>query len=150
MTAQREFFSRGQALKIARSTWRDSILEETVVKVLMDGLTACRIPVFRVRERIPRCHRCHQFVGRASQQGIPDLIGWIPHYQFRKSGVEVYAPARPLFVEVKRPKGGLESAVQKEFIDRARKGGAVAFFCRSWDECADQLRSAGVQLPEGL
>lgn len=146
MSAQRDLFSRGQVLKIARQTWIDATLEETIVKVLMDGLTACRIPVFRVRERISKCHRCHQFIGRPSDPGIPDICGWIPAGSaFSFSGL-----SRPLFIEAKRPKGGIESAVQKEFIDRARKGGAVAFFARGWDECAAELRAAGVKLPVGL
>lgn len=157
---QREMFSRGKDLKLARSTWNNSILEETIVKVLMDGLTACRIPVFRVRERISSCPKCHQFVGRPSEAGIPDLVGWIPPgvrnraIMYAPALNEVttgdYSSALPLFIEVKRPKGGVESAVQREFLARARAGGAIAFFARGWDECVAELKAAGVKIPEGI
>ena len=147
---QRWLLSRGTQAKIARQTWIDSTLEETIVKVLMDGLTACRIPIFRVRERISKCPKCYGFVGQPSQAGVPDLVGWIPSTILDAEVMSRTTYSLPLFIECKRPIGGIESAVQKEFIDRARRGGAVAFFCRGWDECVAELRGFGVQLPEGI
>ena len=153
MTAQREFFSRGKELKAARSTWRNSILEKTIVKSLMQGLIACRIPVFRINAPIP-CSRCHRYSCEPNEAGIPDIVGFIPKRMVDTGdnpfGLLSPVPATPLFIEVKRPKGGVESEAQKAFIERARKDGAIAFFARGWDECADNLRQAGVKIPEGL
>jgi hypothetical protein len=145
MTDQREFFSRGKTLKIARSTWTNKVLEKTIVKVIRDGLNACRIPNYRVRERICICPRCHQFIGQPSEEGIADLVGWIPAFLWPGEGRSV-----PLFIEVKRPKGGIEGEAQKQFLERAKRDGGIAMIARGWDEVADQLRGAGVKLPEGI
>jgi len=70
----------------SRSRWvlkagklRAHIVEEDVVEEIMTRLWwQYRIKVYRVRERIPKCPKCHAFVGRPSESGIPDLIGVIP------------------------------------------------------------------------
>lgn len=142
---QRDLFSRGRELKIARNTWIESTLEKTIVKTLRQGLAACRITVFKINAPIP-CPQCNRWPCEPNEAGIPDLMGSVPPELFQP----VAAWARPLLIEVKRPRGGVEDAAQKEIIDRARKGGAIAFFCRGWDECAAELRAAGVKLPEGV
>jgi hypothetical protein len=150
MTDQAELFSKSLKSK-SRGRWTNSILEETIVKVIRDGLNACRIPNYRVRERIPVCYKCHSFVGQGSECGIPDLLCWIPAGLMPPCPVrEAHARAVPLFIEVKRPKGGIESQCQKQFIERANRDGGIAIFARGWDECADQLREAGVKIPAGL
>lgn len=146
MTAQREFFSRGSGLKIARSTWKNSILEKTIVKVIRDGLVACRIPHWVILARIP-CPRCGAWGAEPPDKGIADIAGIVPANLFS----HWVAPwGRPLFIEVKRPKGGREEFEQKLFLEEKRKLGAIAFFARGWDECAEQLRTAGVKLPAGI
>jgi hypothetical protein len=57
--------------------------------------------------------------------GMPDILGQL------KDG-------RLLAVEVKRPSGNV-SAEQRDFIDRARKDGALAFVARSVDDVWDAL-----------
>lgn len=159
MTDQAELFSKSLRSK-SRGRWTNSILEETIVKVIRDGLNACRIPNYRVRERISRCDKCHSFIGQGSEVGIPDLIGWIParlmswygklFEWFRVNVLGREPHGIPLFIEVKRPKGGIESEAQKQFIERANRDGGIAMFARGWDEVAGQLRAAGVKVPEGL
>ncbi len=128
-----------------RKSWKNSILEESIVRVIRDGLNACRIPNYRVRERIPVCPRCHGFIGKPSEEGIADLVGWIPAALWTGNGRSV-----PLFVEVKRPQGGIESEVQKQFLERANRDGGIGMFARDWDTVADTLRRAGVKIPQGL
>lgn len=53
--------------------------------------------------------------------GLPDILGFLPDGRF-------------LAIEVKRPKGGRNRPKQVEFIDKAKKAGAVAFFARSVEE----------------
>lgn len=138
-----------------RRAWKDSVLEKAIVKVIRDGLNACRIPNYEVKARMP-CAKCHLWTVAASEPGIPDLIGWIPESLLQlpvkpdASGVLPRRYARPLFIEVKRPKGGVEGEAQKEFMRRAVAGGGLAIFARGWDEVADMLRASGVRIPEGL
>lgn len=143
---QRDLFSRGKELKLARQTWIESTLEKTIVKTLRQGLAVCRIMVFKINAPVP-CKQCARWPCEANEAGIPDLMGWVPADLFADPGV---AWARPLLIEVKRPKGGVESAAQKEIIDRAKRGGAIAFFARGWDECVAELRAAGIKLPKGV
>ena len=145
MTSQSEMFSKSLRGP-SRRRWSDSILEETIVRVIRDGLNACRIPNYRVRERISVCPRCRGFIGRPSEEGIPDLVGWVPVSLWMAGG----SRAIPLFIEVKRPKGGVKSQAQEQFVERANRDGGIAIFARGWDECAEQLRQAGVKLPQGF
>lgn len=142
---QREIFSRGTVLKLARSTWRNSILEKTIVKSLMDTLPLFKIRVMRINAPVP-CARCHTFSTQPNVAGIPDIVGWVPPGMLCGGGPW----GRPLFIEVKRPKGGRAEVEQKEFIERAKSEGAIAIFARGWDECAEQLRASGVKLPEDV
>lgn len=143
---QREMFTKSSAAK-SRGRWTNSILEKAIVKVIRDGLNACRIPNYEIKARTP-CARCHLFTVAASEPGIPDLVGWIPANLMPMWPAHVRAVS--LFVEVKRPKRGIESEAQKQFLERANRDGAIAIFARGWDECAGQLRAAGVKLPKGL
>lgn len=145
---QREFFSRGQDVKIARQTWIDHTLEKTIVRVIRDGLVACRIPHWLILARIP-CPRCGQWGAEPPDKGIADIAGIVPANLF-VPGFDGAPWGRPLFIEVKRPKGGRQGFEQTLFLEERRKHGAIAFFTRGWDETAEQLRAAGVKLPEGL
>lgn len=130
-----------------RRAWKDLILEESIVKVIREGLTACGIANFRIRERISHCPRCHGFVGRPSEAGILDILAWIPGKLF---GDGTLRAAVPLLIDAKRPKGGIEIEAQKQTIERVNRDGGIGLFARGWDEVADQLRRAGVKIPEGL
>lgn len=140
---QGELFSKSLKSK-SRGRFVNTVLENSIVKVIRDALNACRIPNYRVRERISVCPRCHHFIGQASEEGIPDLVCWVPA---RLTEVRY---SRPLFIEVKRPKGGVESEAQKQFTERAITDGGIAMFARDWDTVADTLRAAGVKIPEGI
>jgi hypothetical protein len=132
-----------------RRAWKDSVLEKAIVKVIRDGLTACRIPQYEVKARTP-CAKCHLWTVAASEPGIPDLIGWIPAALNLKRSERHGPVAIPLFIEVKRPKGGIEGEAQKQFIERANRDGGVAMFARDWDTVAGTLRRVGIKIPEGL
>lgn len=145
MTLQREMFSRGKAIKIARSTWTDKTKEEPVVKQILDGLRAHRIPAYRVRERISRCWRCKGFIGQPSYEGIPDIIGWIttkgPRFGDHQTMITT-----PLFIECKRPKGGQHRDGQIAFLNRALCDGAIALIAKSWEDVARELVKHGVNV----
>lgn len=132
---------------------KKKILEEAIVKVIMQGLVACRIPVYRVQHRLPFCFHCHKPSGMPGTLGIPDLIGWIPAEMQKAQECKVdgfiHKPltGRALFIEVKRPVGGVASIEQRDFIQRAMGHGCIAFFARGWDDVADRLRAAGVKIP---
>ena len=61
------------------------------------------------------------------KKGNPDIIGYLTNGRF-------------LGIEVKRPSGKL-SPEQKEFIDKAKKGGAVVFVARSVSDVWETLDS---------
>lgn len=138
-----------------RRAWKDSVLEKSIVKVIRDGLNACRIPNYEVKARTP-CAKCHLWTVAASEPGIPDLIGWIPAALLNlpvkpdENGTVPRRFSRPLYIEVKRPKGGIEGEAQKQFLQRAIRDGGIAIFARDWDTVADTLRTAGVRIPKGL
>lgn len=143
--AQKEFFRRGRILQLAKETWKETTLEKTIVKTLRQGLAACGIPVFTIHEPRP-CHKCQVWPSPPNEAGLADLWGYVPALK-----IQVYTGfAVPLYIEVKRPKGGVEAAAQKDFIERARTGGAIAFFAKGWDECVKELRAGGVILPKGV
>lgn len=143
---QRDFFSRGKELKLAKQTWIDKTLEKTIVKVIRDGLVACRIPNWLILARVP-CAKCGTWSAEPPDKGISDIAGIVPPDLFDIPS----AWGRPLFIEVKRPKGGREGLEQKSFIDERRKHGAIAFFARGWDDVAENLTKAGVRIiPEDL
>lgn len=60
-------------------------------------------------------------VGRV---GAPDIIGYLPGGRF-------------LAIEVKRPRGGVVSQAQDEWIERAMTAGCCAFVARSLDEVVE-------------
>jgi hypothetical protein len=127
------------------------ITEDHVIMELIQRFAYARIPVRRVKERIPemrngRKHWRGRGLGSSgsSDPGIPDLIGHIPQY-LRKDGVVV--PARPLYIEVKRPKGGRIRPAQLDWIQSATLHGCLAFFATSWDDCVQAFASVGYPLP---
>jgi len=116
--------------------------ERTIVKVIRDGLVCCRIPHWLILARLP-CPRCGTWGVQPPDPGIPDIAGIVPPELFID---QTPAWGRPLFIEVKRPKGGREEIEQKLFLEERRKHGAIAFFARSWDEVAINLTNAGVHI----
>jgi hypothetical protein len=143
---QREIFSRGTSLKMARQTWIDHTLEKSIVKVLMDALPLIGIHAHLILARMP-CTHCGKWSGTPPAKGIPDIGGLIPAKLFRG---ETPLWARPLYIECKRPRGGVEGIEQQDFIERVRREGGVAFFCRGLDECCEELDRAGVKIPNTI
>jgi hypothetical protein len=144
---QREIFSRGAECKLARQTWIDSTLEKSIVKVLMDALPLCGIHVHLILSRMP-CTHCGKWSGTPPAAGIPDIGGWIPSRLMSKCPPSYRAV--PLYIEVKRPKGGVQGAEQTAFLESVRRDGGVAFFARGLDECCQKLSEAGVNIPEAI
>lgn len=127
------------------AAWKASVPETAVVKAIRDGLTASGIPHYEIKARTP-CPRCHQWPAQACEPGIPDLIGWIP----RSLLAGIAGTSVPLFIEVKRPQGGIESQAQKQFVERAVTDGGIALFARSWECVSNVLKACGVRIPKGL
>ena len=140
---QRQFFGRGKGIKIARSTWLDKTKEESVVKQILDWLSACGIPHYRIRERIPRCYRCHAFIGQAGKKGIPDIVIFIPaHYRGADNRHAVFGA-----FEVKRPSGGVEAMEQQLEIETINRYHGISAFARSSDDVKAAILKAGFQTP---
>lgn len=117
--------------------------EEHVVREIMERLAYSKIRVWRIKERVPDMRGGRKFFrGGASTPGVPDLIGHIP--AIIRSGI-LFSPARPLYIEVKRP-GGKKRLMQKIFIDDAVQDGAIAFFADSWESVRQGLIAHGVEL----
>lgn len=148
---QRHLFSRGTECRVARQTWIDATLEKSIVKVLMDALPLIGIRAHLILARTP-CKYCGKWSGTPPAIGIPDIGGRIPAKLFQGSitGGPMAPWARPLYIEVKRPKGGVEGMEQSAFLESVRTDGGVAFFCRGLDECCEQLDAAGVIIPEAI
>lgn len=130
------------------------ILEKDVVKEIIARLwLEYRIKVWQVRERIPG-------EGVApSTAGLPDLVGWIQrkqtivgfvHFVHGKQFSErTILFSLPLFIECKKPHGGVRRPAQIQFIEEARRDGCVAFFASSWDDVVKELdEQAGIKLKE--
>ncbi len=128
----------------AKQLYEPVELEEDVIKTIMSVLWYSGIPVFRERERIPACPHCGRYVSRtASDPGHPDLHGYIPARK-NPSGHPL-----PFYIEAKRPQGGIESEIQKEFIKRAQAQGVLAFFARSLGEVREAFKMVGVDVVGG-
>src|SRR4051812_37611157 len=97
MSEQREFFRRGKGLKLAKATWINSIQEQTIVKVIRDGLVACRIPHWLILARAP-CQKCGPWGAHPPDRGIPDIAGIVPANLFLTQTAKW---GRPLFIECK-------------------------------------------------
>ncbi len=139
-----------------RGIYEPVIREEDVLQQIYKMLWYSGIPVMRERERIPKvkCKSCgaEVFVGKPSDAGHSDLHGLIPAAKlpppFRSKTPNAYA--MPFFIEVKRPDGGIHSAVQQEFIVRMISYGAMAFFAHSWQDVRNEFyKRVGILLPEG-
>lgn len=127
---------RDQKWEHKRGVWQPVLLEEHVVKEIIERLWWAKIKVWRIRERIPG-------KGQLSTPGLPDLMGWIPKPKcdsWLHPGMSV-----PLFIEVKRP-GGVRRDAQTRFIEEAKSDGCVAFFAESWDDVVRNLKDAGVEI----
>jgi hypothetical protein len=144
----------------ARGIYEPVELEEDVLQTTYSLLWFSGIPVFRERERIPKvsvtCEDCGrkwmQWVGRPSEAGHPDLHGWVPFKKlppmYRASTPN--GSAVPFYIEMKRPKGGIHSEEQKQFILKALRDGVVAFFAHSWSDVRREFGNRfGITLPEG-
>jgi hypothetical protein len=70
-------------------------------------------------------------IGEGVRAGIPDLC--------------VIHAGRPIFLELKTPKGAL-SAVQRQMHEKLTYAGAPVFVCRSLPEVEARLRECGVPL----
>lgn len=115
--------------KLVGGKLKAHILEEDVVEEITTRLwLEYRIKVWRIRERLPG-------MGKMSEAGIPDLLGWLRHFP----------KAIPLFIECKRP-GGARRIAQIQFIEEARKDGCVAFFAESWLDCVKEFEQYGIKL----
>lgn len=135
---------RARKVKLSeRGIYEPVELEEDVVQKIIALLWYSGIPVFRERERVPNCPSCGKFVSKPSEAGHPDLHGWLPS---RKNSSRT---ATPFYIECKRPDGGVETEVQKEFIRRARRDGVLAFFAHEWSDVWWNFWGIGVRLPEG-
>lgn len=118
-------------------------LEKDVVKTIVTMLWYCGIPVFIQPEVKPKCQTCGAFVAKPSDAGQPDLHGWVPTHKLPSGSTRPL----PFYIECKRPVGGIETEVQKEFIRRACRDGVLAFFANGYGIVRQEFEKVGVILP---
>jgi len=138
---QGEFLTGPDTHVSKRRKWNETVLEKAIVKVIRGGLVACRIPHWLILARLP-CPKCGTWGATPPDPGIPDIAGIVPPNLLDTPS----SWGRPLFIEVKRPRGGVEGEFQKRFIEDRRQQGAIAFFARGWDDVAENLTKAGVRI----
>lgn len=124
--------------------WEPPIQEWHVANDVDELLALNKAECFAVRERIPYCHQCHRKIGRKSQGGIPDRIGYFPPKSITYLGTPNYKPVH-FYIELKRP-GGKHRIMQDLMMKKARADGVVAFFCESRDQMVANFLEAGIIL----
>lgn len=121
------------------------LIEEDVVLEIRQRLAYAKIRVWRVRERLPVTRNgVKRFEGAPSEAGLPDLIGHVPH-EITSTGI-LMNKARPVYIEVKRPKGK-RRLMQEIFIREAQRDGAIALFAESWKDVCLGFAAHGITLP---
>jgi hypothetical protein len=135
---QRFARTRGITYNPERKVYERKILEEDVVKEIMQRLGYAQIKVFRHRERIPIVNgKFKRFAGGSSTPGIPDLFGWIKRSM--TYGI-------PFYIEVKRPGDNRHRPAQTKFIEEAKADGVIAFFAESYLDVQKGFMEAGIEL----
>ncbi len=131
-----------------KQIWEFPRLEEDVLTEIRLRMAGAGAKVYRVRERIPKCPKCHSFVGKHSDAGVPDLLGIFPSVAWVKLGGQASLWPVPWFTEVKREKGGVKRASQVAVVDEITQAGGLANFANSWGTQCDYFKDrAGVLLP---
>jgi hypothetical protein len=105
------------------------ISEAEVVRRVMEYLTLSGIPCYRMNNGA-YCTEGGGFV-RFGAKGMSDI------YAIGPGG-------RSVWIECKRPKGGVVSPYQREFIDCMNRHGGVAVIVTSLESLEIQLKEAGV------
>ena len=123
----------GRLVKSARGIFERSIREEDVLGACRQFLELNGARVFRAVERVPKCYRCHAWMG-SSEAGTPDLSGY-----FYKGAIT------PFWIEIKRPKGKLRPA-QITRIEQIQADQAMAFFADSVETMVQEFKKRGINL----
>ncbi len=122
---------KDQKWVFANGKYQPVLLEEHVLREIVERLWWHKIKVWRIRERIPG-------QGGFSTPGIPDLIGWAIRRDWTPNTTV------PLFIEVKRP-GGVRRPAQERWIAEAKADGCIAFFAESWEDVVRELKTFGLE-----
>lgn len=139
----------------AMRDWLKSQLEEPVVQAHLELFPLLGIQLWRERERVPArktaCPACHKVfsvnVSAPSDGGHPDTHGYVPIKLLSERNAPTVNWPVPLYIEMKRPVGGVEGVKQRDTIERINRDGGIAFFTRSIDETAEKLKARGVRWP---
>jgi hypothetical protein len=103
--------------------------EAEVVRRVMEYLSLKDIPAYRINSGA--AHTASGGFVRFGAKGMSDI------YAIGPGG-------RSVWIECKRPKGGVVSPYQREFIDRVNRHGGVAIIVTSLESLEIQLKEAGV------
>ena len=115
-----------------RSGNRDPIYkvkEGDVKSAVLDWLTFNRIPHWRINSGALKTPR-GRFI-RFGAKGMSDI------YAIGKNGMSIW-------IETKRPRGGVVSAGQREFLDCINRNGGIGIVVNSIESLEQQLKEAGV------
>jgi len=118
----------GQKIK-KPGTARRGTREGPVLKAVGDYLMARHIPHYRINSGALKTER-GQLV-RFGAKGMSD------YYAIGPAGISIW-------IECKRPVGGVLSEAQKEFLDCINRNGGIGIVVNSIDSLEKQLKEAGV------
>ena len=103
--------------------------EADVINAVLGWLAARRIPHWRINSGALK-NQSGQLV-RFGARGMADIAAIGPD-------------GRAIWIECKRPKGGVASAAQREFLDCINRNGGVGIIVSSVESLELQLEEAGV------
>lgn len=124
--------------------WEAAITEDHVGRDVDEVLALNRAEFYVIRERIPVCHTCKRKIGRSSESGIPDRIGYFPPLTCEFQGVP-NEWAVHFRIELKRP-GGKHRVMQDIDIQKAQGHGVIAFFAESREMMVAEFAVRGLVL----
>lgn len=151
---QRRFWSKRRrfdkpqrkSLSSLPPSYETVVLEESVVKEIMQRLWLSGVPVFRERERVHHCPKCSSFIAAPSDPGHPDLHGYVPAHLVPPVRKRPASSAIPLYIECKRPEGGVKTIYQEQFIEDASRRGCIAGFATCWQDVNELFLKRGIKL----
>ena len=106
-----------------------AIKENEVVKAVSHWLSLKRIPYWRINTGALKDR--HNRLVRFGSTGMSDI------YAIGPNGISIW-------IECKRPRGGVVSAAQNEFLDRINRHGGIGIVVSSVESLEIQLKEAGV------
>jgi len=115
--------------KQKKGTSLKNVRENPVMNVVKNFLEIHRIPYWRLNSGAYKTPKGHYV--RYGAKGMSDI------YAIGKDGISIW-------IECKRPVGGVLSEPQKNFLDCINRNGGIGIVVNSVESLEEQLREAGI------